>query len=179
MEGLNLRSLTLPKSGTILLKLLPGWYMKDYPWSMEPHLQNISQSHPEGQTRCHWKEQNWKLRCRYDLWRNVPTEHQTCLAWALCETALGLCKVELPVWETPCTGHRDHKIKIAALITATYLCSVQQVQPLEDMMVPVGPSLSATSKPYKSAFCAAVGLVEPSCFLQRLGWQVGAATVRL
>lgn len=145
---------------------------------MGPQLKNTSQSHLKGQTQCHWKEQNWKL-CRHDFQRNVPTQHQTCLAWALCETALGLCKVELPVWETPRAGYHEHKIKIDALIAATYLGSVQQVQPQEDAFCASGTLLSATSKLYKSASCAAVGLEEPPCVLQSLGWQVGAATVRL
>lgn len=97
----------------------------------------------------------------------------------MCETALGLHKVELPVWETPHAGHHEHKIKIAALIAATYLCSVQQVQPREVVFYASGTLLSATSKLYKSASCAAVGLEEPPCVLQTLGWQVGAATVKL
>lgn len=44
----------------------------------------------------------------HDLWRNVTTQHHTCLAWALCETALGLCKVELPVWEAPWAWDQDN-----------------------------------------------------------------------
>lgn len=152
ISGLNLNSLTLSKSGTVLLKSLPrmGGYTKDCPWSSGATvLQRASQSHPEDQTHCCWGKQTWKLKLRHSLWNNVPACYQTCPGRALCVKQLQVtCRAGLPTWNVSCADYPSTRSRqMLWLQWPPSACCSRSSH--EEAFMQVASQLSATNKRHK------------------------------